>query len=163
MNCKPLEYRLANVSKNKWLWHYPFTQEYIVELQKKIDENTWVKKVIYTIIEHIENETCTVKILSTKLFMSPSNLNRKIKKTFGISTIRLIADLRLQFAVELFTVNNTSLTEVIAMAGFYDIAHFSNCFKKVYKCTPSNYNWEYNCFFIKSINQSTSIKNIIYN
>lgn len=152
MNCKPLEYRLTTVSKKKWQWCYPFTQEYLIELEKTIDQNTWVKKVIHTIIEHIENETCTVATLSTKLFMSPSNLNRKIKKTFGVNTIRLMTHLRLQFAIELYTINNISLTDAVAIAGFYDLAHFSNCFKKVFNCAPSHYNWGYNQIFIKKHN-----------
>lgn len=144
MNCTPLEYRFNNTSKKttKWKWCYPFTKEYVTLLYYKIDDNSWIKKVLLTIIENLDNEVCTVNSLSSKLFMSTSNLNRKIKRTFGTTTIQLIGDLRLQYAIEIVTLNQTTISEAISIAGYYDMTHFSRCFKKVYMCSPSSYKWE---------------------
>nr|WP_299161944.1 helix-turn-helix transcriptional regulator [uncultured Tenacibaculum sp.] len=77
--------------------------------------------------------------LSKQLFMSSSNLNRKVKKLFGFSTLKLIRDLRLQYAAELLNIHNMSVTEVSYSTGFYDAAHLSRYFKKTFGCSPGEY------------------------
>nr|WP_255515572.1 helix-turn-helix transcriptional regulator [Flavobacterium sp. ZT3R18] len=81
----------------------------------------------------------SIEELASKLFISSSNLNRKVQHLFGFSTARLVRDLRLQHAAELLSTQNKSVTEAASLAGFFDVAHLSRYFKQNFGCSPGEY------------------------
>jgi AraC-like DNA-binding protein len=96
-------------------------------------------KLFVIVIDNLDNDLFSIEELSRKLFMSPSNLNRKVKCLFGFSTLRLVRDLRLQHAAELLSTQNKSVTEAASLAGFFDAAHLSRYFKQTFGCPASDY------------------------
>lgn len=91
------------------------------------------------IVDNLDNDLFSVEELSQKLYMSSSNLNRKVQRLFGFSTLKLVRDLRLQHASELLNIKDKSVNEAAEGAGFYDAAHLSRYFKETFGCSPNDY------------------------
>ncbi|MCV9927329.1 helix-turn-helix transcriptional regulator [Flavobacterium sp. LS1R49] len=120
-------------------WKIPLSNECFTKLIQLKSEYIWLAKLLVIVIDNLDNETFSIEILSNKLFMSSSNLNRKVKSLFGLPVIRLFRDIRLQYATELLILQEKSITDAASLAGFFDIAHFSRVFKQNFKCPPSKY------------------------
>jgi len=103
-------------------------------------------KLFVIVIDNLDNDLFSIEELSQKLFMSSSNLNRKVQRLFGFSPLRLVRDLRLQQASELLNIQNKSVNEAAALAGFFDAAHLSRYFKQTFGCLPSDYRNVNMCF-----------------
>ncbi|MBF4492999.1 helix-turn-helix domain-containing protein [Flavobacterium sp. MR2016-29] len=127
-------------------WKIPLSNECFNKLIQLISEYKWLAKLLVIIIDNLDNEAFSIEILSNKLFMSPSNLNRKAKALFGFPAIRLLRDIRLQYAAELLMLEKKSITEAASLAGFFDISHLSRVFKQNFNCSPSKYK-DYNNVF----------------
>ncbi|QLC67379.1 AraC family transcriptional regulator [Flavobacterium sp. LPB0248] len=137
----PLAYRKNGlmIVFNPHDWEIPLNDECFNKLIQLKDENKWFAKLLITIIDNLDNEAFSIEMLSDKLFMSSSNLNRKVKSLFEFSPVRLLRDIRLQYATELIVLQNKSITEAAFLAGFFDVAHLSRVFKKNFNCSPSKY------------------------
>ncbi|WBX77724.1 AraC family transcriptional regulator [Tenacibaculum ovolyticum] len=99
----------------------------------------WLNKLLIIIIENLDNDLFSIEELSSKLFMTSSNLNKKVQHLFGTSTMKLVRNLRLQYAAELLNTQNKSVTEAASSAGFFDAAHLSRYFKEAFDCSPGEY------------------------
>lgn len=137
----PSKYREDVMSNRNNLedWKLPLNKKCFDRLVSLKTEIKWLDKFLCIVIDNLDNEFFSVEILSSKLFMSKSNLNRKVKAVFGCSTIGAIRDFRLQYAIELIIRERKSITEAASLAGFFDIAHFSHFFKQKFGCPPSKY------------------------
>lgn len=120
-------------------WKIPLNNQCFNKLIQLKSEYKWLAKLLVIVIDNLDNEAFCIEMLSNRLFMSSSNLNRKVKSLFGFPAIRLLRDIRLQFATELLVLQNKSVTEAGSLAGFFDIAHLSRVFKQNFKCPPSKY------------------------
>jgi AraC-like DNA-binding protein len=120
-------------------WKIPLDNKSLDKLIQLKDKNKWLGKLLVVIINNLDNELFSIEMLSSELFMSSSNLNRKVKSLFGCPTTCLLRDIRLQYAAELIVLQNKSVTEAGSLAGFFDIAHFSRVFKQNFLCSPSKY------------------------
>ena len=162
--CSPSKYRKNCIKSETKLinWNLPFTEKYFNQLVLIKNKNSWLKNLFSIVIDNLDNESFSIEDLSKQLFMSSSNLNRKIKKIFGFSTLKLIRDLRLQHAAELLNTQNISVTEVTYLTGFYDAAHLSRYFKTVFGCSPGEYRNIYPFFkcleSLKDIEISKNVK-----
>ncbi|WP_282021195.1 helix-turn-helix domain-containing protein [Tenacibaculum aiptasiae] len=140
----------------------PFTERYFNQLVLIKNKNSWLKNLFCIVIDNLDNESFSIENLSKQLYMSSSNLNRKVKKTFGFTTLKLIRDLRLQYASELLNTKNISVTEVSYLTGFYDAAHLSRYFKPVFGCSPGEYRNIYPFFkcleSLKEIETNSNVK-----
>ncbi|WP_428231399.1 helix-turn-helix transcriptional regulator [Flavobacterium sp.] len=120
-------------------WKIPLNDACFNKLIQLKSEYKWLTKLLVILIDNLDNEAFSIEILSGKLFMSPSNLNRKVKSLFGFPTIRLVRDIRLQYGTELIALQDKSVSEAASLAGFFDIAHFSRYFKQTFNCSPGKY------------------------
>lgn len=137
----PSDYRkneLNNISESVH-WQIPFSEDLLKQLFLLKEKNSWLTNFFDVIIENFDNESFSIEELAGKLYMSPSNLNRKIQFLFGRSTGRLVRDLRLQYAAELLALENKSVTEVASLSGFFDAAHLSRYFKRNFGCPPGEF------------------------
>ena len=120
-------------------WKVPLNDLCFDKLMRLQKENSWLKKMLTIMIDNLDNERFTMELLADRLFMSPSTLNRKVKTVFGFSTMHLLRDIKLQYAIELIVIQKKSITEAAFFAGFFDIAHFSRVFKQSFDCAPGQY------------------------
>lgn len=127
-------------------WKIPLSNECFNKLIQLKEEYKWLAKLLIIVIDNLDNEAFCIEMLSAKLFMSQSNLNRKVKSLFGFPAIHLLRDIRLQFAAEVLVVQKKSVTEAASLAGFFDVAHFSRVFKQNFNYPPSKYNTDNGLF-----------------
>lgn len=96
--------------------------------------------------QHIERhfaEKITASSLSKLGHMSVSSLNRKFKLEVGQTPIEYLIRVRIQQAKVLLRRKNVPITDIAMRCGFSSSAHFSSCFIKHAKLTPSEYQSKY--------------------
>ncbi len=68
---------------------------------------------------------------------------RKFKKVTGITVSNYIKTQRLEHARRLLEKTKESIRHIAVSCGFIDTAYFSNCFKSIYKVSPTEYRNNY--------------------
>ncbi|MFC5045283.1 response regulator [Aquimarina hainanensis] len=89
--------------------------------------------------DQLEKSSFTIEDLCQLLGMSRMQLHRKLKALTGLSASEFIRSQRLKLASELLKKSDINISQVGYSVGFNDHAYFSKCFKKMYHCTPSEY------------------------
>jgi signal transduction histidine kinase/CheY-like chemotaxis protein len=104
----------------------PIDKEFLNELQAVINEN-------------ISDPDFNVEQLGKKLYMSHSNLYRKIDALSGQSPTEFIRTYRLKKGAELLKNNFGTVLEIALEVGFSSANYFSKCFKKKFHQLPTEY------------------------
>jgi CheY-like chemotaxis protein len=113
---------------------FEFEQTNITSIDKK-----FIQKVIGVIKDNISNEGFNVEMLTEKMVVSRSLLNKKVVSLTGEPPKDLIKRIRLTKAVELIEKKFGNLSEIALEVGFDNPAYFSECFKKQFGVPPSQY------------------------
>ncbi len=96
----------------------------------------WLQKFRDLIIEHIDEEI-TGEWLSQHLFLSRSQIHRKLQSLANVSTTEYIKQIRLQQARKLLMETELSIEEISHKVGFKSASHFSTSFKAAFDQNPS--------------------------
>lgn len=79
----------------------------------------------------------SIKELSEKLYLSNGYLSRFFKKSYGMSFVEYLTNIRLYHAVDEILYSDQPITRIAYDNGFTNIAMFNKSFKKAYGETPS--------------------------
>lgn len=94
------------------------------------------------VIEYI-NEHFTEKItagkVSQKFGYDETYFCRRFREITGITAMKYIKILRLEYAQKLLQGRQAEIGDIAWKCGFSDISYFSNCFKKQYGMSPSEF------------------------
>ncbi|MEM1124160.1 MAG: helix-turn-helix transcriptional regulator [Bacteroidota bacterium] len=90
------------------------------------------------ISENIDNENFNVEILSQALFLSPSQVYRKIKAQTGLTPSSYIRVFRLNCAKELIENSEFNISRIADMVGFNFLSYFSTAFANEFGYPPSH-------------------------
>ena len=104
-----------------------------------ITENEFVKKVRETVEAHLEDVNFTVEHLCKYIFMSHSQLHRKLDALTGFSPNKFIRTVRLNKAKELLMDNQKSIAAVSLDCGYNDPGYFARVFKQEFGITPNEW------------------------
>lgn len=99
-----------------------------------------------TIIEYINNhflEPLSCATVSKMFGYNSSYFSRKFKESAGMTFMKYIQTLRLNYAGELLKKTNESIQSVALHSGFSDVHYFSTCFNQLYSMTPSAFRKEH--------------------
>ena len=89
---------------------------------------------------NIGNTDFSAKSFEDLLFMSHSVVYRKLKDLTGLGANEFIREYRLRRAAQILTQDkNINILEVCLMVGISDSRYFSQCFKKTFGISPSDY------------------------
>lgn len=123
------------------LLHYPNRKSRFFEQQHPIysREDFFLQKVKKIIQENISNEQFNVSLLATKVYLSVSQLNRRLNALDQESAGRLIRKIRMEYAVKLLSKNAQSIADIAYQVGFINQAHFCRSFKQEFGCPPTTY------------------------
>lgn len=80
----------------------------------------------------------SIDALSKEFYLSPSYLMHKFKETTGSSLHTYITQKRIFSALEMIR-NGESITNAAALSGFNEYTTFLRTFRKLYRCTPSEF------------------------
>ena len=110
-----------------------------LSMTKDKNDQEFIKKVIMSIYENIEDESFTLNSLATSLNLSRSSLYKKIKRISNLRAIDFVKNVKLHYAAKLLLSNNLTINEIAWKSGFSDVKYFSKCFNKQYKSNPSDF------------------------
>jgi signal transduction histidine kinase/ligand-binding sensor domain-containing protein/DNA-binding response OmpR family regulator len=101
-------------------------------------DNEFIQKMLNYIHENIHESDLSVELLASKVFLSRSQLYRKIKTLTGVSVNEFIRNVRLEKGKELIELGNNNINEISYKVGFTYPAYFTKCFKDRYGHPPTH-------------------------
>ncbi|MCO6488098.1 MAG: helix-turn-helix transcriptional regulator [Phaeodactylibacter sp.] len=102
-------------------------------------DHVFLESVRASILRNLDQKGFGVEGLAGKVHLSVSQLNRRLKVLLGRPAGQLIRELRLRHSARLLALDAGSIGDIAHQAGFSDQAHFCRSFKKLFRCTPSDY------------------------
>lgn len=85
------------------------------------------------------HQRISVRALAVMADLSETQLDRRLKRIFSLSTQQFIIKTRLSAATQLLERGDSSIAEIAAECGFCDQAAFSNQFRRFVGLSPSEY------------------------
>ncbi len=141
-NTRELRIRVANLIRQRQRLRERFTLDQAQDL-KEVTVSSMDEKFLRSIMDSIESNMADmefgVKELSEEVYMSRSQLFRKLTALTNLSPTDFIRTQKLKRAAELLRKHAATVTEIAFMVGFQNPAHFATSFKKEYGVSPSKY------------------------
>lgn len=137
-----LKARVLNLLKKRnSLQQYFYNEITLQQNDGKVSEEyrEFLDKCIRMVEEHLDDETFSVKALTTQMGMSRSSLYRKVNSVSGQSIIGFIRFIRLRKAAELMINTENNVSEIATITGFNDIKYFRAHFSQLFGMNPSEY------------------------
>lgn len=134
--------KMKNILEQKLRLKQFFTSGFNVEEPGKgmpEDERLFLEKATKVVLNNLDNVDFDVDDFCSQIFMSRTNLFRKLKAVTGQSATSFTRNIRLKQAAVLLKNASYSVNEVALMVGFADPNYFARCFKEFFGKTPSNY------------------------
>ncbi|MEO6150652.1 MAG: ATP-binding protein [Mucilaginibacter sp.] len=110
-----------------------------VIMHHKPMEDNFVKRVREVVEQNLADVNFTVERLSSLVFMSHSQLHRKLEALTGYSPNKFIRMIRLKRAKELLQDPANSIASVAMDCGYDDPGYFARVFKQEYDVTPQKW------------------------
>lgn len=102
-------------------------------------DELFIKKVKDIVERNIDNSDFLVDNLVAELATSRTVFFKKLKSLTGLAPIEFIRDIKIKYAARLIESQQYTIKEVSFMIGISDTKYFTQCFKKVFNMTPSEY------------------------
>ena len=140
-----IEILLAKVNgliENRKILHSKFSSLEEVsadELTVSNLDHQFFEKVTEIVDKYYTDASFDVDHFASAMFVSRSQLYKKLKAITNLSANDFINVYRLKKSTELLRKGNMQITEIAYATGFNDPKYFSRIFKKFYKCSPSDY------------------------
>ena len=117
------------------------TQESRAKEDKRAEEvvDPMLERVMQFIQEHISDSDIGVGDMASAAAISRSGLQRKLKKTMGITPQDLLREARIKHACQLLRSSSKTVAEVAYACGFSDPKYFSRCFKQSTGQSPTEF------------------------
>lgn len=97
-----------------------------------------MSNVLKYIDEHFADEI-EIHILAEMMHLSVSQFERKFKKTFQLSPVKHITNVRINAAKQLLSTTNKKVSSIAQDTGFYDHSHLTREFIRHTGMTPTQY------------------------
>ena len=102
-------------------------------------DQEFLMNAINIVEKNISNYDFDSDELAKQIFLSRSQLHRKIQSISGQSTGEFIRTIRLKKAAGLILEKTFSLTQIALEVGFNSPSHFTKAFKQMFECLPSEF------------------------
>ena len=139
---KELLVRIKNLIAQRKKLRQHFLKEGIFSLDNeniKSTDKKFLEKSIQIIYKNISNTLFGVEAFAEELAIGRTTLHKKIVSLVGESPSDLIKRIRLSKAAILLKKKSGNISEIALEVGFNNPAYFSECFKKQFSITPSQY------------------------
>lgn len=98
----------------------------------------FLRRLYDYLVSNITDPDLNLGKVSEALKMSPSGLQKKIKRLTDKSFTQYVREKRLEFAKELLDFGAHNVNEVAEKSGFRNVSYFSDAFRKYYGYPPSH-------------------------
>ncbi len=102
-------------------------------------EKEFMQRLLLALEESLADEGFDSERLAQKMFVSRSQLHRKLRAITGQAPGEFIRMYKLKRAAQMITENKISITQIAFEVGFGSPAQFSRAFRKYFSCLPSEY------------------------
>ncbi len=112
------------------------------ETRDKIESDAnlkYLQTVTDIIVSEMQNPNLSTTLIAEKMFVSPSQLNRKLNGIVGQSAVSYILKVKLNTAKKMLQNTLDPITDISSACGFNDASYFSRVFKKEFGVTPSQF------------------------
>lgn len=116
--------------------------EGIVKQQSKSEHGTHYRKIkdaVNCMNTSYTDSSLSVDKLCKLSSMSDTYFRKLFFEEFGVTPIRYLTDLRINYAVELLESGYYTVSQIASNSGFSDSKYFSTVFRKAIGCSPSDY------------------------
>jgi signal transduction histidine kinase/DNA-binding response OmpR family regulator len=137
-----LEARVNGLLLLKQKYREYFTREFLMnpkEVKLPSPRDEFLKKAVKIVEDNITNPDLNYELLMEELFVSRTQLFRKLKAITNFSASEFIRNIRLKKAAQLLKQNSLSVTEIMILTGFNNHSYFTGCFREMYGCKPKEY------------------------
>lgn len=134
--------KIRNILQSRALFRKIFQNKAIISKDKDIDEfnqkeREFIEKLEKVVLNHIDNPQFGVPKLAEEMYLSSSQLTRKLNSLIDTSPAKYIRTIRLTKAKELLK-EGFNVSETAWEVGFEDPVYFSKTFKKHFGEAPSH-------------------------
>ena len=141
-NSNELKARIKNLIEQRKRIHEHFRQNGLIEIDEtritSIDKK-FLQNTFCLINDNISDDSFSVERLAEGLSISRSVLHKKVVSLTGEPPVELIKTIRMTRAAELIRLKTGNISEIALEVGFKNPAYFSECFKKHFRISPSQY------------------------
>ena len=102
-------------------------------------ESEFMQRLVQVIEDNLDNESMDADAFAKAMFLSRSQLHRKIHALTGLSLTEFVRNHRLDRARDMLARREGSISEIAWRAGFPNAKYFSTCFKERFGVTPSGF------------------------
>ena len=138
-----LKSRIKNLIEQRVRIHKHFQEHGLFELDENkvtsIDQE-FLQKAVKLINQNISDSYFSLEKFADSMSVSKSLLHKKLTAIIGEPPGGLIKRIRLNKAAELLKHNSGNITEISFDVGFNNPSYFTECFKKQFGVSPSQYN-----------------------
>jgi signal transduction histidine kinase/ligand-binding sensor domain-containing protein/DNA-binding response OmpR family regulator len=141
-NYEELAVRIKNLIEQRKRLREKFGKEINVKaetLSSNVVDKEFVQKIIDIIEKNLGNENFSSETLAEQLFVSRSQLNRKLQAVIGQGPGEFIRSYKLKRAAQMILENRLNITQIAYEVGFGSPAQFTRSFKKYFNCLPSEF------------------------
>lgn len=126
--------------KKRFTFNFTKAERMMASLEKNRPREAAFMQKINTLIKvNLENENFGTSDLCKAMFLSRTQLFRKMKVLVNEAPANYIRKFRLQKAKELLETSELTISEIAYKSGFQTINHFTKVFKEEYGVPPSVY------------------------
>ena len=144
---KPFSFRELSIRIKNLLYQRKVLKEkFSKSFNILIDENNlskadqeFLEKANEIVEKNISNTEFDSDSFAQVIYLSRSQLHRRIQSIAGQSTGEFIRSIRLKKAAQLILDKKLSITQVSFEVGFNSPSHFSKAFKQMFDCLPSEF------------------------
>ncbi|MDX2072613.1 MAG: two-component regulator propeller domain-containing protein [Haliscomenobacter sp.] len=101
-------------------------------------DQEFLQRLEQIISQEMENENLNVEDLARLMFISRSQLHRKVIALTGLSSTELIRKSRLEYAWQLLKTEGGKISDIAQRVGFRNVKYFSTAFKEYFGMSPSD-------------------------
>ena len=102
-------------------------------------EKEFMQRLLLALEQNLADEGFDSERLAQKMFVSRSQLHRKLRAITGQAPGEFIRMYKLKRAAQMIAENKISITQIAFEVGFGSPAQFSRAFRKYFSCLPSEY------------------------
>lgn len=95
-------------------------------------------RIVAYVREHYAQKI-TLEDVAAQFHYHPTYINRAMKTAVGVSFHQYLIDYRLRQSMQLLELKTLTMEEIALKTGFSNSKHFSVCFKKHFRISPSKY------------------------
>lgn len=136
---KPIEDDDLRVCLEKWL---DKRKNEIKNIDPSLDIEDLPSSTIDRVLAYIERtplSQITLKDVANNVHMNPSYLSQLFKQQLNKKFVDYITELRIEEGKRLLVTTSLRMSEIAERVGYSDLAYFSNNFKKIAGCSPSDF------------------------